>query len=67
MIDPTLHQLRNLARFAHKFTLVFNINTEELLYSNMEPLGGLNTGSHQNAALQIDQIELVVSKALGSA
>ena len=36
LVDPSVCELKNPGTFAHKIRLVFNTDTEELLYSSME-------------------------------
>lgn len=38
IVDPTLEQLKDVTATTHKIRLAFNVDTEELLMSNMEQL-----------------------------
>ena len=40
LVDPSISELRSTGKFVHKMHLVFNPDTEELLYSNLEETNG---------------------------
>ena len=64
LVDPTLAELKSYCKYETKLRLVFNVDTEELLYSSMEATRGL---SDTNKPLSLDNLEQLIGVGLSSA
>jgi hypothetical protein len=60
IVDPTLNQLREISITSQKARLVFNVDTEELLVSQMEQ-------TQSGAGLDFEQCEAMISLGLAAA
>ena len=63
LVDPSIAELRSTEKYVHKLRLVFNPDTEELLYSNLEQTNGQATSK----PLTLENIEQLVGVGLSAA
>jgi hypothetical protein len=57
-------ELRTSPKFLHKLRLVFNVDTEEILYSSMEQTGGQSEAAKP---LTLENLEQLIGVGLSSA
>ena len=64
LVDPTVIELKTSPKFLHKLRLVFNVDTEEILYSSMEQTSGQSEAAKP---LTLENLEQLIGVGLSSA